>query len=153
MAAPRCWNEGSYKIEDDGLPTTTSKQQGEIEAKIAEVYGRLRDSDIGESVYLLRRKHLAYLRQGIRHLPAAFSSLDASQPWLCYWSLHSISLLGGNIPPDLAGDVIDFLSRCQAPTGGFGGGPGQLPHLAPTYASVMALCSIGTEEAFNAIDR
>ena len=35
----------------------------------------------------------------------------------------------------------------------FAGGPGQLPHLAPTYASVMALCTIGTEEAFNAINR
>ena len=40
---------------------------------------------------------------------------------LCYWCLHSMSLLGASVPPDLASDVIDFLSRCQAPTGGFGG--------------------------------
>jgi len=51
------------------------------------------------------------------------SSLSFPRAKLCYWCLHSISLLGGNIPPDLAGDVIDFLSRCQAPTGGFGGRP------------------------------
>ena len=49
--------------------------------------------------------------------------------------------------------VIDFLKRCQARDGGFGGGPGQLAHLAPTYAAVLALCTIGTEEAYNAIDR
>uniref|UniRef100_A0A8C3SFN1 Protein farnesyltransferase subunit beta n=1 Tax=Chelydra serpentina TaxID=8475 RepID=A0A8C3SFN1_CHESE len=49
--------------------------------------------------------------------------------------------------------VCQFLSRCQSPSGGFGGGPGQHPHLAPTYAAVSALCIIGTEEAFNVINR
>lgn len=49
--------------------------------------------------------------------------------------------------------VCQFLSRCQSPQGGFGGGPGQHPHLAPTYAAVNALCIIGTEEAFGVIDR
>jgi len=33
------------------------------------------------------------------------------------------------------------------------GGPGQLPHLAPTYAAVCALCTIGTVEAYRSIDR
>lgn len=33
------------------------------------------------------------------------------------------------------------------------GGPGQLPHLAPTYASVLALCSLGVPEAYKVIDR
>jgi len=37
--------------------------------------------------------------------------------------------------------------------GGFGGGPGQLSHLAPTYASVNALMCVGTQEAFESIDR
>nr|XP_048711679.1 protein farnesyltransferase subunit beta isoform X1 [Caretta caretta] len=49
--------------------------------------------------------------------------------------------------------VCQFLSRCQSPSGGFGGGPGQHPHLAPTYAAVSALCIIGTEEAFNVVNR
>ncbi len=38
--------------------------------------------------------------------------------------------------------IIQFrftLCRCQDPEGGFGGGPGQLAHLAPTYAAVNAL--------------
>lgn len=46
-----------------------------------------------------------------------------------------------------------FVCRCQSPTGGFGGGPGQIPHLAPTYAAVNALVILGTEEAYNVIDR
>lgn len=46
-----------------------------------------------------------------------------------------------------------FLCRCQSPEGGFGGGPGQAPHLASTYAAVQALCILGTEEAFEVINR
>ena len=49
--------------------------------------------------------------------------------------------------------VCQFLARCQRPTGGFAGGPGQHAHLAPTYAAVNALCIIGTEEAYNVINR
>lgn len=49
--------------------------------------------------------------------------------------------------------VCQFLARCQSPSGGFAGGPGQHAHLAPTYAAVNALCIIGTEEAYNVIDR
>ena len=50
-------------------------------------------------------------------------------------------------------DVICFLGACQDASGGFGGGPGQLPHLAPTYAAVAALLSMGGEAALQAIDR
>lgn len=52
-----------------------------------------------------------------------------------------------------ASSVCQFLARCQSPTGGFAGGPGQHAHLAPTYAAVNALCIIGTEEAYGVIDR
>ena len=83
----------------------------------------------------MKQRHLAYLKKGIRHLSASFDCLDASRPWLCYWILHSMALLGYSAPPDLAKDVVDFLSRCQAPDGGYGGGPGQLPHLG-TYMCI-----------------
>lgn len=46
-----------------------------------------------------------------------------------------------------------FLAKCQSPTGGFCGGPGQLAHLAPTYAAVNCLCSLASEEAYSVIDR
>ena len=35
--------------------------------------------------------------------------------------------------------------RCQNKSGGFGGGPGQISHLAPTYAAVNALSILGGE--------
>uniref|UniRef100_A0A673Y9S1 Protein farnesyltransferase subunit beta n=1 Tax=Salmo trutta TaxID=8032 RepID=A0A673Y9S1_SALTR len=79
--------------------------------------------------------------------------LDASRSWLCYWILHSLELLEEPVPTSIASDVCKFLARCQSPTGGFAGGPGQAAHLAPTYAAVNALCIIGTQEAYNVIDR
>ena len=36
-----------------------------------------------------------------------------SRPWLCYWILHSISLLGDYVEHEVEDNVIDFLSRCQ----------------------------------------
>ncbi len=48
---------------------------------------------------------------------------------------------------------MDFLRRCRAPTGGFGGGPGQQAHLATTYASCAALCTLGSPAALAALDR
>ena len=53
----------------------------------------------------------------------------------------------------LHADVINFLRSCQAASGGFGGGPRQLPHLAPTYAATASLVSLGGDEALDAVDR
>lgn len=41
----------------------------------------------------------------------------------------------------------------QNPTGGMGGGHGQLSHCASSYATVLALAMVGGEEAFELIDR
>ena len=49
--------------------------------------------------------------------------------------------------------VVAFLNSCQHPEGGYGGGPGQLAHLAPTYAAVSALLTLGGEDALGSIDR
>lgn len=45
------------------------------------------------------------------------------------------------------------MASCQKETGGFGGSPSHVAHLATTYASVMALVSIGTDEALSVINR
>lgn len=48
---------------------------------------------------------------------------------------------------------FQFADECRSPAGGFGGGPGQYAHLAPTYAAVNSLCMIGTPAAYIAIDK
>lgn len=69
-----------------------------------------------------------------------------------YWIVHSLDLLG-EPPIDIASDIVDFLRRCLNPDGGFGGGPGQISHLAPTYAAVLSLLVLSTDEALDLIDR
>eukprot|EP00873_Tetraselmis_striata_P018221 jgi/Tetstr1/438485/TSEL_027040.t1 len=152
---------------DLGLVTDTSVEQTALDGKVHRRYVQLREQlaceQAGESgqhpLALARDKHAAYLRGALGRLPRGFVSLDASRPWICYWALHGLALLeaplssgeGGGGPAEP--DIVAFLASCQHPTGGFGGGPGQLPHLAPTYAAVAALLTIGSPEALAAVDR
>ncbi|KAJ3054291.1 hypothetical protein HK097_002173 [Rhizophlyctis rosea] len=49
--------------------------------------------------------------------------------------------------------AVSTISHCQNISGGFGGGPSQLAHLATTYAAVNALAIVGTKEAYDVVDR
>ncbi|EDM03672.1 rCG62367, isoform CRA_b [Rattus norvegicus] len=156
------WSEPLYslrpehareRLQDDSVETVTSIEQAKVEEKIQEVFSSYKFNHLVPRLVLQREKHFHYLKRGLRQLTDAYECLDASRPWLCYWILHSLELLDEPIPQIVATDVCQFLELCQSPDGGFGGGPGQYPHLAPTYAAVNALCIIGTEEAYNVINR
>ncbi|KAM4600617.1 protein farnesyltransferase subunit beta isoform 2-T2 [Polymixia lowei] len=151
----RCFREChcAELFADDGVETVTSAEQKKVEHNIEEVISVYKQIHSLPQPTLLREQHYQYLKKGLRHLSDAYECLDASRPWLCYWILHSLELLEEPIPAAVSSDVCQFLARCQSPAGGFAGGPGQHAHLAPTYAAVNALCIIGTEEAYNVIDR
>ncbi|XP_052327389.1 protein farnesyltransferase subunit beta isoform X6 [Oncorhynchus keta] len=151
----RCFGEchTAEKYTDDGVETVTSVEQRKVERSIQEVISVYKQIHSLPQPTLLRDQHYQYLKKGLRHLSDAYECLDASRPWLCYWILHSLELLEEPVPTAIASDVCKFLARCQSPTGGFAGGPCQAAHLAPTYAAVNALCIIGTQEAYNIIDR
>ncbi len=53
----------------------------------------------------------------------------------------------------MASRIISTLHDCQHPTGGFGGGPRQLAHLACTFAAICTIVIIGTPEAYALIDK
>ncbi|XP_041927807.1 protein farnesyltransferase subunit beta-like isoform X2 [Alosa sapidissima] len=151
----RCFQDCHNRelFQDDGLQTVTSSDQKRVEESICEViHAHLKDHRMPRPI-LLREQHIIYLTDGLQHLSESYETLDASRPWLCFWLLHSLDLLLQPVAPDLASDVCKFISKCQSPTGGFAGGPGQQAHLAPTYAAVNALCVIGTQEAYDVIDR
>lgn len=152
----RCLDEEHFQqhVQDDGVWTVTSYEQRKVESSVQESFTAFKEnySQLLKPI-LEKEKHLHYLKKGLRNLSDAYECLDASRPWLCYWILHSLELLDEPVPDTLASDVCQFLAHCQSPNGGFGGGPGQQPHLAPSYAAVNALCIIGTEEAFNVINR
>ncbi|XP_003472561.1 protein farnesyltransferase subunit beta isoform X1 [Cavia porcellus] len=156
------WPESLYSLRpeharerllDDSVDTVTSREQTKVEEKIQEIFNSYKFNHLVPRLILQREKHFHYLKRGLRQLTDAYECLDASRPWLCYWILHSLELLDEPIPQIVATDVCQFLELCQSPDGGFGGGPGQHPHLAPTYAAVNALCIIGTEEAYDIINR
>jgi protein farnesyltransferase subunit beta len=46
---------------------------------------------------LQRTKHIAFLKQWLEDHPAGFTQMDASRPWLVYWSLQGMSALGYDI--------------------------------------------------------
>ncbi|EFA07131.1 Protein farnesyltransferase subunit beta-like Protein [Tribolium castaneum] len=143
------------KFKDEGVVTITSLEQIEVEEA---VYKKLHDLSLRIKVNpnlpeLLQENHKCYLLDCLIYLSSGYQSLDASRPWLCYWILHALALMGIKIDEKLKSAIAKFLAKCQSPDGGFGGGPGHLAHLAATYAAVNALVILGTEEAYNVIKR
>lgn len=131
-----------------------------LEDLAREIYERRAsvDASAGASVDALSREaHVDYLLSGLRTLPTGFTELDASRAWVVYWCVHGLALLGVDLPTrdaTLASDCVRFLKSCRASdaTGartcfGFAGGPGQMPHVATTYAATCALMTIGTDDA------
>ncbi|KAK7103387.1 protein farnesyltransferase subunit beta-like [Littorina saxatilis] len=147
----------SFRCDDEKVPTFSSLEQKEVEESCARVYASFRNRlDIFPDIPILERNnHKEFLLKGLKNLSASYECLDASRPWLCYWILHGLSLLDYEVSEDHALGIAAFLGKCQHPKGGFGGGPGQFAHLAPTYAAVNALCILATvtEKVFDNLDR
>ncbi|KZP13636.1 terpenoid cyclases/Protein prenyltransferase, partial [Athelia psychrophila] len=124
----------------DGFETDTSSIQAATEDIIA--------SHIplapGPPPTLNRNAHLQYLVRNLSQgFPAKYTSQDASQPWLMFWTVQSFSVLQVGLDPVNKQKIIDTGMAWQHPEGGFGGGPGQAAHLLPTYAAVCALANVG----------
>ncbi|XP_042468575.1 protein farnesyltransferase subunit beta isoform X1 [Zingiber officinale] len=136
--------------------TVTQIEQLRVEAKVFEIYRVLNGVDpptMSLMLELWRDKHIEFLTKGLGNLGPSYNVLDANRPWLCYWIMHSIALLGESLDLELEENVVEFLFRCQDKNGGYGGGPGQMPHLATTYAAVNTLITLGSEKALLSIDR
>ncbi|KAK4704788.1 protein farnesyltransferase subunit beta, partial [Phenoliferia sp. Uapishka_3] len=135
----------------DGIPSPTLDSQLETESLISKTLTSHISTFLPPT--LQKSNHLNFLTRLIREpLHAGYTGLDASRPWLLYWTLHSMALFEAGL--DQAGKkrVVDTLAKCQNPDGGFGGGPGQMSHLAPSYAAVLALAYVG-EDGFKMINR
>ncbi|KAF3334870.1 Protein farnesyltransferase subunit beta [Carex littledalei] len=136
--------------------TVTQEDQLKVESQVAEIYRCLVGIPLHRqsvALELWRDKHIEYLTKGLNQLGHTFQVLDANRPWLCYWILHSFAVLGEEVDSELESRVVDFLSRCQDKEGGYAGGPGQMPHLATTYAAVNTLVNLGTQKALSSINR
>jgi protein farnesyltransferase subunit beta len=99
-----------------------------------------------------RKRHIQFLHKSLKQLPAPYVAADASRPWMFYWALAGLATMGEDIS-EYRQRLIDTVRPIQNTTGGFGGGNGQMSHLAPTYAIVLALAMVGGSEALEVIDR
>lgn len=92
--------------------------------------------------HLLRERHSQFLHKSLEPLPAGFIGADASRPWLLYWALSGLSTMGEDVSM-YRERVVETVRSMQNPTGGFGGGFGQMSHLAPSYAVILSLGIVG----------
>jgi len=142
---------------NDNLVTNSTLEQDKVEQSVLRNYEKwIETSDVMPKLKLLKSRHVAYLKKGLGMIPSSYQCLDSSRPWFCFWILHSLELLKEPLPEETCINMANFLDKCQNhETGGFGGGPSQLPHLAPTYAAVCALCILGRywKGAYDIINR
>jgi len=97
--------------------------------------------------------HRTYLISALNHLPWGFHVLDATKPFLIFWIVHSLYLMGHVFEKEMKDRIISTLSYLRHPSGGFRGGSAQMPHLAPTYAAVCVLAILQDPKVFEIIDR
>ncbi|XP_023293265.2 protein farnesyltransferase subunit beta [Lucilia cuprina] len=145
----------NFKFDDEKVSTVTSREQQKTENSIEKYYDRFQQIGMLDKhiTRYYREEHQRFLESMLHRLPGNYECLDSSRPWCIYWILQAGHVLNFTFSPETLEQVVQFLVKCRHPQGGFAGGPGQYPHLAPTYAAVNSLAMIGTPSAFRAIDR
>ena len=95
----------------DAYPTGTSNTQAETEY-ILQDQVPLDGGVPGSGGYVLNKnRHLELLvRNLVQGFPARYVSQDASQPWLMFWTLQSLSALQIGIDPDSKQRCLSFAS-------------------------------------------
>ncbi|OAX78820.1 hypothetical protein ACJ72_06869 [Emergomyces africanus] len=99
-----------------------------------------------------RDAHISFLYDSLESYPERFVGLDSSRPWMVYWALTGLHLMGEDVTK-FRERVIATTTPMQNPTGGFGGGHGQTSHCAASYALVLSLALVGGQDAFKLINR
>jgi protein farnesyltransferase subunit beta len=86
-------------------PTATLDEQFETEGLISGVLRLIDTSDTSDDAGaettselelepLRKGDHVKYVCSTMNYLSAPYVSLDASRPWLLFWTMHSLDLLG-----------------------------------------------------------
>lgn len=86
----------------DPLTTETSNLQSETAEKCVPFLKGIHGSQKGPFnehgvPALLRDDHIEYLYDSLEDYPAGFVGIDASRPWMVYWALAGLSLLGEDV--------------------------------------------------------
>jgi protein farnesyltransferase subunit beta len=141
-------------IKED-LQTSTSKTQDEtLQVILPFLEGNPNDFPLNSHGIptLQRSKHVPYLEDALDDYPGAFAMMDASRPWIIYWAMQGLTALGEDVSEHQRRTAHTF-SLAQHPEGGFGGGYGQMPHLACSYAATLSLATVGGTATYESINR
>lgn len=140
-------------VRDDLITATSEAQDETVEVCLPYLSGSGHDEYNDHALpHIYRKKHIAFLHSQLGKLPAPFVGADASRPWFLYWCLNALRLLGEDVS-SYRERLIETARSMQNITGGFGGGNGQLSHLATTYAIVLALSLVGGADIYDVVDR
>ncbi|PHH65998.1 hypothetical protein CDD81_946 [Ophiocordyceps australis] len=146
----------SRQLIRDALETESSKvQEQTVDACLPLLAGRQEGQGAVNAQgvpHLFRDRHIKFLHKHLGPLPPQFMSADPSKPWILYWCLNALSLLGQDVAV-YRSRVVETVRPMQNKSGGFAGGFGQTSHLATTYAVVLSLCLVGGPDAYQVIER
>ena len=88
----------------DTLSTATSEVQQETVEECLPLLGAVADPSRNPLEFnefgvpdLMKEYHAAFLEQNLSRFPSQFVGLDASRPWMIYWGLIGLYLLGEDI--------------------------------------------------------
>lgn len=138
----------------DPLVTGTSRSQDETAAQCLPFHTGASRSIFDLTSHgiprLNRENHVEFLSDIIQ--TARHVAFDPLRPWVIYWSLTGLAVLGEDLA-QWRDRVVETCTPMQNPSGGFGGGHGQTSHAASSYAAVLSLAMVGGNEALDLIDR
>lgn len=85
--------ESRYRWPDDGYGTPTSYQQSATEDSLIATLPSDPSSPLLLSLF--KTEHLKFIARNLTQgFPAKYMAYDASQPWLVFWTVQSLSVLG-----------------------------------------------------------
>lgn len=93
-------------LPSDGVYTDTLLEQRDTEERLSDVLSDVSSAlvprepaTMGGTTALRKAEHGIFLHSTFYRLPAPYVALDASRPWLMYWTVHSLDLLGIGLDP------------------------------------------------------
>ncbi|KAK7518607.1 terpenoid cyclases/protein prenyltransferase alpha-alpha toroid [Phyllosticta citriasiana] len=141
-------------IQDDLETGTSQEQEKTVEKVLPFMTGNPNKFPLNSHgvPHLNREGTVPYATDALAEWPEQFIILDASRPWIPYWSLTALALLGEDVTSTREG-LAETYRPLQHPTGGFGGGHGQTPHVICSYATTLALLTAGGPPCYDVINR
>ncbi|GMM53680.1 protein farnesyltransferase [Maudiozyma humilis] len=128
-------------VQEEPIELIMKELETETTIDRNEVIDMCQDLLEGELSSFHRDSMMQYLNYAsTAQFPPQMTALDASQPWMVYWIANSLATVKpSSIDDELKRKIVNKLFTISPEKGPFGGGSGQLPHIAGTYAAINAL--------------